>query len=69
MQFTNYRNELFRVEGLDGNVITFAANETRDVPVAFEDRCLQAGLVPAGKPPKSKPEKAPAPSETATKVE
>lgn len=69
MQFTNYRNELFRVEGLDGNVITFAANETRDVPVAFEDRCLQFGLVPAGKAPKGKPEKTAAPAETATKVE
>ena len=69
MQFTNHRTEIFRVEGHAGSMIVFGANETRDVPDAFEDLCLQAGLVPAGKAPKNKPEKVSAPVDTATKVE
>ena len=46
MQFKNFRKEPFRLASTDGHVIYFEAEETRDVPEALAQKCIEAGLTP-----------------------
>ncbi|MBM7454468.1 hypothetical protein HNR62_000297 [Oceanisphaera litoralis] len=46
MKLTNHRETAFRVSTPAGHVVLFGPGETREVPEALADACVQAGLSP-----------------------
>lgn len=46
MQFKNHRSDVFRLASLDGHTLHFEPGETRAVPDALSQTCIEAGLTP-----------------------